>query len=70
MNLEAKQELIEAANKLAYDYIKHSSAFQSLSGEEWDVLAGQIAQQVLGLMDRIVDEAAGQFNRARGNTQG
>lgn len=58
MNNEAKAELLEAANKLAYDYIKHSGLFRSLSGEEWDRLAEQMAQRVLGFMDRILDEAA------------
>jgi hypothetical protein len=59
MNPEAKHELLAAATTLAYDYIKHSGAFHSLSGEEWEGLAGKIAQRVLGVMDQVVDEAVG-----------
>jgi hypothetical protein len=62
MNQADRDELVEAANHLAYNYILHSGAYKQLSGEQWDELAEQVAQRLLGTMDRMVDEAVGQLN--------
>lgn len=55
MNKEARKDLIEAANKLAYDYILHSGTYKSISNEQWDALAEKMALRVLGLLDNMIE---------------
>jgi hypothetical protein len=64
MNQAAREELVEDANHLAYSYIKHSGAWRSLANDQWDVLAEQMAQRVMGVMERMVDEAVGQLSKS------
>ena len=61
MNQAARDKLQEAANHLAYSYIKHSGAWRMLANDQWDVLAEQMAQRVLGVMERMVDKVTGQI---------
>ena len=63
MNQADRNKLIEDANLLAYDYILYSKAYKQLSGEQWDALAEQVAQRLLGTMDRMVDEAVGKVTK-------
>jgi hypothetical protein len=65
MNQAARDELQEAANHLAYSYIKHSGAWRSLANEQWDELAEQIAQRLLGTMDQMVDEAVARLTEKK-----
>jgi hypothetical protein len=63
MNQADRNKLIEDANLLAYNYILHSGAYKQLSGEQWDALAEQVAQRLLGTMDQMVDEAVGKVTK-------
>ena len=65
MNQADRNKLIEDANLLAYNYILYSKAYKQLSGEQWDALAEQVAQRLLGTMDLMVDEAVGRLGEKR-----
>lgn len=56
MNQEAKRELIEQANQLAYDYIKHTGLFRSLENDQWDAKAEAFADKVLIFLEGLVDQ--------------
>lgn len=56
INEEAKRELREQANQLAYDYIKHSGLFRSLENHDWDSKAGVMADKVLIFLDGLVEK--------------
>ena len=56
INAEAKRELREQSNQLAYDYIKHSGLFRSLENHEWDKAAEVMADKVLIFLDGLVEK--------------
>ena len=55
MNAEAKHELEEIANQLAYESLKHSGLYRLLSNEEWDAEAERLAAQTLSFVGGLVD---------------
>ena len=59
MSRTAREELVEAANHLAYNYLRHSGAYLSLTNNEWDALAEKMAGRLLATMDQMVVEASG-----------
>ena len=56
INNEAKRELLEQANQLAYDFIKHSGLYRQFSSNlEHDQKASAIADEIYALADRLAD---------------
>lgn len=58
MNTEDKQELERDAQDLAYNAIKLSGLFHSLSGGQWDQLARLMGKRLVEMADDMISIAA------------
>lgn len=58
MNQEDHRELERDAQDLAYNAIKLSGLFHSLSGEQWDELAWLMGKRLVEMADEMIDVAA------------
>lgn len=59
MTKDERDDLLEDANQLAYTAIKFSGLYKELSSAEWDKLADQMGQEIVGWLNwRCEQEAA------------
>lgn len=58
MNQEDRHDLLNDAQDLAYNTIKLSGLFHSLSGEQWDELAKLMGKRLVEISDDLISIAA------------
>ena len=56
MTGDERKELKRDAESLAYTHIRFSGLYRELTSEQWERLAKEHAEKVVGLLEGLVDE--------------
>lgn len=56
MSTDERHELLRDLSAVTYTHIRFSGLYRELTSEQWERLAEEHAEKVVGLLEKMVDE--------------